>query len=220
MATIKFIKYVADFLVVSTNNSNIYSTNDSTIDSVIYHANASLRAVLLIVLVPENDHPILYFLSVAPLTIRKRRKRKDWPESTRGSRKAHVTRRERDGERLPREARQPWGDPLSGSLIILECARTSKIYRGRMVAARRVEVAQTTNRKENERDGECRHCKPKLQSKINDFTLYYRHLWPKFENPRKSNLTFLGFTNERHCEACWDRLIFKLVFCSRTFLNN
>lgn len=57
---------------------------------------------------------------------------------------------------------------LSGSLIILESARTGKIYRGRMVAARREEAERATDRKESEGDGKCRHCKPKLLSKIND----------------------------------------------------
>lgn len=56
---------------------------------------------------------------------------------------------------------------LSGSLIILESARTGKIYRGRMVAARREEAERTVDRKESEGDGKCRHCKPKLLSKIN-----------------------------------------------------
>lgn len=56
------------------------------------------------------DYSIICLFSFVRLTIRERRK-KDWgAESTRGSRKAYVTRRERDGERLPREARQPWGD--------------------------------------------------------------------------------------------------------------
>lgn len=67
---------------------------------------------------------------------------------------------------------------LSGSLIILECARTGKIYRGRVAerGGRESSRSERADRKESERDGECRHCKPKLLSKIDDPTLYCRYL--------------------------------------------
>lgn len=76
---------------------------------------------------------------------------------------------------------------LSGSLIILENARTGKIYKGRM-AARREEAERVADRKEREGDGKCRHCKPKLLSKINGplrfITSIYR---PILEISRKVN---------------------------------
>jgi hypothetical protein len=50
---------------------------------------------------------------------------------------------------------------LSGSLIILESARKGKIYRGRVVVARREKTER--DRKEHEEDDECR--KP-LQTEI------------------------------------------------------
>lgn len=38
------------------------------------------------------------------------------------------------------------------------------------------EGTEGREREREEGDGECRHCKPKLPSKINDRGLYYRYL--------------------------------------------